>query len=69
MLQTRMSRVQFPIRSLDFFNLPNPSSRSMALRLTRLLTEMSTRNLPGGGGKARPALKADNLTAICEPTI
>jgi hypothetical protein len=29
------------------------------------LTEMSTRNLPGS--KGRPARKADNLTAICEP--
>jgi hypothetical protein len=29
------------------------------------LTEMSTRNLPGGRGL--PALKAENLTAICEP--
>jgi hypothetical protein len=28
---------------------------------------MSTRILPGG--KGRPALKADNLTAICEPTV
>jgi hypothetical protein len=32
---------------------------------TQPLTEMSTRNLPGG--KGRPARKADNLTAICEP--
>jgi hypothetical protein len=32
-----------------------------------LLTEMSTRNLPGG--KGRPAHKADNLTAIYEPTV
>jgi hypothetical protein len=32
---------------------------------TRPLTEMSTRNFPGG--KGRPELKADNLTAICEP--
>jgi hypothetical protein len=32
-----------------------------------LLTEMSTRNLPGG--KGRPACKAENLTAICEPTV
>jgi hypothetical protein len=28
-----------------------------------------TRNLPGGGGKGRPARKADNLTAICEPIV
>jgi hypothetical protein len=34
---------------------------------TQPLTEMSTRNLPGG--KGRPARKADNLTAICEPIV
>jgi hypothetical protein len=39
----------------------------MALGSTQLLTEMSTRNLPGG--KGRPARKEDNLTAICEPTV
>jgi hypothetical protein len=37
----------------------------MALGSTQSLTEMSTRNLPGG--KVWPVLKADNLTAICEP--
>jgi hypothetical protein len=50
-----------------FFNLPNPSSRTMALGSTQPLTEMSTRNLPGG--KGWPEHKADNLTAICEPTV
>jgi hypothetical protein len=35
-----------------FFNLPNPSSRTMALVSTQLLTEMNTRNLPGGKGAA-----------------
>jgi hypothetical protein len=56
---------------VDFFNLPNPSSRTMALESTQPLTEMNTRNLPagGGGGKGRPARKADNLTAICEPIV
>jgi hypothetical protein len=39
----------------------------MALGYTQPLTEMSTRKLPGG--KGRPARKADNLTAICEPTV
>jgi hypothetical protein len=43
---------------VDFFNLPS----TMALRSTQPLTEMSTRNLPGG--KRRPARKADNLTVI-----
>jgi hypothetical protein len=39
----------------------------MALGSTRPLTEMSTRNLVGD--KGRPASKADNLTAICEPIV
>jgi hypothetical protein len=39
----------------------------MALGSTQPLTEMSTRNLPGG--KGQPAHTADNLTAICEPTV
>jgi hypothetical protein len=66
MLQAGRTRVQFPMRSLDFFfNWPNPSSRTMVLGSTQPLTEMSTRDLPGGKGK--PAHKADNLTAICEP--
>jgi hypothetical protein len=34
---------------------------------TQSLTEMSTRNLPGG--KGRPAREADSLTAICEPIV
>jgi hypothetical protein len=38
----------------------------MALGSTQPLTEMSTRNLPGGEG--RQVRKAD-LTAICEPTV
>jgi hypothetical protein len=37
----------------------------MALRSTQPLIEMGTRNLTGA--KERPAHKADNLTAICEP--
>jgi hypothetical protein len=39
----------------------------MALGSTQSLTEMSTRNLPGG--KGQPAAKADKLTAICEQII
>jgi hypothetical protein len=55
------------VEAIGFFNLPNPSSRTMALRSTQPLTEMSTRNL--SGGKGRPVRKADNLTAICEPIV
>jgi hypothetical protein len=50
-----------------FFNWLNPSSRNMALGCTQPLTEMGTRNIPGD--KGRPARKAGNLTAICEPII
>jgi hypothetical protein len=49
---------------LYFLNL---SSRNMALESTQPLREMSTRNILGD--KVRPARKADNLTAICEPTV
>jgi hypothetical protein len=48
-----------------FSNLPNPSSRTMALGSTQPLTEM----VPGilkkkPGGKVRQARRADNLAAI-----
>jgi hypothetical protein len=39
----------------------------MVLESTRPLIEMSTTNFLGG--KKRPARKADNLTAICEPIV
>jgi hypothetical protein len=47
MLQAGRSQVQVPMRWI-FFNWPNPSSHTMALGSTQPLTEMSTRNLPGG---------------------
>jgi hypothetical protein len=37
----------------------------MALVFSQPLTEMNTKNLPGG--KVQPARKADNLTAIYGP--
>jgi hypothetical protein len=56
-----------PDEVTGFFISPNPSSRTMALGSTQPLTEMSTRNLPGG--KGWPTRKADNLTTICEPIV
>jgi hypothetical protein len=46
-------KVEQLVRSLNFFNSPNYSSRTMALGSTQPLTEMSTRNLPWGetGGR------------------
>jgi hypothetical protein len=39
----------------------------MTLGSTQPLTEMNTRNIPEGKGRA--VREADNLTAICEPII
>jgi hypothetical protein len=50
MLQAGRPRVRFPMSSSDFFDLSNPSSCIMALGSTQHVTEMSTRNVPGGGG-------------------
>jgi hypothetical protein len=36
---------------------------------TQPLTEMSTRNIIFLGSKVRRVLRADNLTAICEPIV
>jgi hypothetical protein len=51
MLQAGMSRVRFRIRSLDFYNLPNPS-----ILLWLWGTEMSTMNLPVGKDDQRVSL-------------
>jgi hypothetical protein len=41
----------------------------MALESTQPLTEMSTRNLPGGGGVNGGRRVIDILTAICESIV
>jgi hypothetical protein len=62
-VQARRSRVRILTRSLDFsIDLILP-----ALGSTWPLTEMSTRNLPGG--KGQPACEANNLTAISESIV
>jgi hypothetical protein len=66
MLQAGKSPFRIP-DEVDLFNLPNPSSRTMALGSTQPLREMSTRKL--AGGKKRPARRADNLAAIYEPNV
>jgi hypothetical protein len=52
------------IRSWEIIDLPNPSSRTMALVFTHPLSKMSARRY--FWGKTRPESKADNLTAILE---
>jgi hypothetical protein len=54
MLKAGRLRVQIPM-PLALFNLRNPSNRTMTVELTQSLTEMSTRNLPGGKGQLSAA--------------
>jgi hypothetical protein len=63
--QRRVKLIKLHI--FNSFKWPNPSSRTMPLGSTRPLTEMSTKNFPGG--KGLQMRKADNLTAICEPIV
>jgi hypothetical protein len=51
------------IREEHYYYYYYYSSRSMALVLAQPLTEMTTRNLPGGRGEAA---NSDNLSVICE---
>jgi hypothetical protein len=66
MLQAGRSPIRVP-DEVDFLNLSNSSSRTMALKSTQPLTEMSTRNFPGV--KKHSALRADNLAAIYESNV
>jgi hypothetical protein len=66
MLQAGRSPV-WVLDGVDFFNLPAPSSRTMALGSTQPLTKMSTRNL--SGGKKQPAHRANNLASLCKPNV
>jgi hypothetical protein len=47
---------------IGIFHCHNPSDRTMALRSTQPLTEMSTRSI--SWGQRRPVRKADNFTTI-----
>jgi hypothetical protein len=64
MLQAERSPVRVP-DEVDFFNLPNTSSCTMALGSTQPLTKTSTRNLPGG--KKWPAPSMTKCPKIWEP--
>jgi hypothetical protein len=55
MLQAGRSPVRVP-SEVNFFNLPNPFSRTMASESTRPLTKMSTGHLLGVKGSRRVGL-------------
>jgi hypothetical protein len=46
MLQARRLEVQFPMRSLNCFYLPVPSSGATALGLAQRLTDLNAKNIP-----------------------
>jgi hypothetical protein len=65
MLQAGRLLVPVP-NKVDFFNIPNPSSHTMALGLTQPLTEMSTTNLPDDKSSRHVELKSYcHLPAEC----
>jgi hypothetical protein len=57
----RIGRGSIPDEAIGFFNRSNPHSSTMALEFTMPLTEMSTRNFPGGVGLSS--------TLVYEPTF
>jgi hypothetical protein len=67
MLQAGRLWFRFPMRSLDFSTDLILPAATMDLGSTQPLTEMSTRNLPGG--KGLPAHKAHKITANGEQTV
>jgi hypothetical protein len=71
MLEAGRSLIRFPITPLDFFNLPNLSTCTIALGSTRPLLKMSTNNLPWNKGlqesktkKLTKHLRADFLRNV-----
>jgi hypothetical protein len=73
MLQAGKSLVRLPMRSLNFFNLLEPSSLSMALVLTDPLTEISTKNFPWVGGgevkRGRLVKLTTSPRSVCDPIV
>jgi hypothetical protein len=67
-LQAGMPPVRVP-DEVDIFNLPNPSSRTMTLGSTQVSNRNEYQESSGGGGKKRPACRADNLAAVYEPNV
>jgi hypothetical protein len=65
MLQAGRSTVRVP-DEVNFFDLPYPSSRTMALGLTLPPTKICT-SFPGD--EKRPARRAEPLAAIYEPNV
>jgi hypothetical protein len=64
---TKLQAGKAMMNSLGFFNLPNPSSRTEAQGSIQLISGFNSRNLRRV--KGRPARKAGNLSAICQPVV
>jgi hypothetical protein len=67
---TGRRRVRFPLRSLNLFNLSNPSTRIRPWSFSASEKRVpETEKQMFLGSKARPVRKADNLIAIRKPIV
>jgi hypothetical protein len=53
-----------PDKYIKFFNWPNPSNRTMVMKTTQVLTEMSSRNLMRGVKACRHARLANSSPTV-----
>jgi hypothetical protein len=69
MLQAGGSRVRDSMRWMNFLNVPNPSSSTRPWSLLCLEHKWVPEAVMFLVNSARPVCKADNLTAVCQPTV
>jgi hypothetical protein len=59
----QFTQLGVPDKVIEYFNLPNPSSRTMALGLTQPVTEMRTSTFSSGVKRGR------RVRLICEQIV
>jgi hypothetical protein len=69
MLQAGMSWARFPMRSLNFFQLTYSFQPHYGPGVDSASNRNEYQESSWGVKDGRPARKADNLTAICEPIV
>jgi hypothetical protein len=65
---SRKVAVSIPNEVTGSFDWPNPSNRTIGPGVDSAFNRNEDQE-SSWGGKGRPARKADNLTAICEPIV
>jgi hypothetical protein len=69
MLQGERSRIRDPMMSLIFLSIYFLPAALFAGVYSASNINEYRKILLGGGGRARPALKTDSLTATCDPIV